>query len=118
MLITANTSQPFRRLSFRQSYKRGLIAFTVLTLFTYVLFLFTRLVPDHVDLFEGDYVYDSILEPSSIVKSNLSKWERRQDEVRRAFRHAYSGYMEYAFPADELLATSGGNSSKFRTAST
>ncbi|KAG6861017.1 hypothetical protein C0995_004870 [Termitomyces sp. Mi166 len=115
MLIPVNTREPLRWLNFRQSYKRGLIALAVLTVtvFTYALFWFTWPAPDHARLFDEDDSYDSALEPSPPLKGNFSKWERRQGEVRKAFIHAYSGYREHAFPADELLPTSGRNSSKF-----
>ncbi|KAF5371378.1 hypothetical protein D9615_009662 [Tricholomella constricta] len=46
-------------------------------------------------------------------KDQASVWEERKEEVRRAYVHAYTGYMQHAFPADELLATSGGKSNKF-----
>lgn len=39
-------------------------------------------------------------------------WDKRKDEVRDAFVHALSGYMQYAFPDDELLSFSGGKSNK------
>ncbi|KAH9475725.1 Mannosyl-oligosaccharide 1,2-alpha-mannosidase IC [Psilocybe cubensis] len=40
-------------------------------------------------------------------------WEPRKEEVRAAFRHAWSGYMMRAFPSDELLPLSGGKSDKY-----
>ncbi|KAH0578671.1 hypothetical protein H2248_003802 [Termitomyces sp. 'cryptogamus'] len=118
-LVSVNTPQPLRPfIGFRQNYKPGLIAlFTVLTC---VLLWFIWPSPISVSPFEPgigpfneDGFNDSALGLSRTSEGNISKWERRQDEVRRAFMHAYSGYMEHAFPADELLATSGGKSSKF-----
>ncbi|PPQ80066.1 hypothetical protein CVT25_001495 [Psilocybe cyanescens] len=40
-------------------------------------------------------------------------WEPRKEEVRKAFEHAWDGYMTNAFPGDELLSLSGGKSNKY-----
>ncbi|KAG8997169.1 hypothetical protein FRB93_000455 [Tulasnella sp. JGI-2019a] len=41
------------------------------------------------------------------------KWERRAQEVKDAFIHAYRGYEAYAFPADELLPLTRGGANYF-----
>ncbi|KAG5644461.1 hypothetical protein DXG03_008361 [Asterophora parasitica] len=51
--------------------------------------------------------------PPSPPNGHIPSWEERKEAVRRAYIHAYTGYMKYAFPADELLATSAGKSNKF-----
>ena len=40
-------------------------------------------------------------------------WAQRKNEVRIAFKHAWSGYKNIAYPNDELLSISGGQSNKF-----
>lgn len=40
--------------------------------------------------------------------SNATTWNERKVEVRDAYIHALSGYMKYAFPADELLPVTHG----------
>ncbi|KAF9464248.1 glycoside hydrolase family 47 protein [Collybia nuda] len=40
-------------------------------------------------------------------------WEKRKEEVRDAFVHALSGYMQHAFPYDELLPLNGGKTNNF-----
>ncbi|KDR66394.1 hypothetical protein GALMADRAFT_80958 [Galerina marginata CBS 339.88] len=51
--------------------------------------------------------------PPSPKPEEQKLWEPRKDEVREAFKHAWNGYRTRAFPADELLAVSGGNSNRF-----
>jgi len=40
-------------------------------------------------------------------------WEPKKNEVRDAFKHAWSGYRSMAYPNDELLSLSGGKSNKY-----
>jgi hypothetical protein len=39
-------------------------------------------------------------------------WIERAVQVKEAFRHAYHGYEQYAFPHDELLPVSNGSIDK------
>ena len=39
-------------------------------------------------------------------------WAIRAEQVKEAFRHAYHGYEQYAFPHDELLPLSNGSVDK------
>ena len=47
-----------------------------------------------------------------------SIWEKRAQEVKAAFVHAYSNYEKYAFPADELLPLSKGKVNKLSASRT
>ena len=47
------------------------------------------------------------------TKEEHDIWELRKNEVRNAFKHAWSGYKNIAYPNDELLSLSGGHSNKF-----
>ncbi|KDR73258.1 hypothetical protein GALMADRAFT_72667 [Galerina marginata CBS 339.88] len=40
-------------------------------------------------------------------------WDARKNEVKEAFKHAWTGYKTRAFPSDELMAVSGGKSDKY-----
>ncbi|KAF8186288.1 glycoside hydrolase family 47 protein [Pholiota molesta] len=40
-------------------------------------------------------------------------WDSRKAEVRETFKHAWKGYMDRAFPSDELSSVSGGKSDRF-----
>ena len=51
--------------------------------------------------------------PPQPTKEEQDVWEPRKNEVRNAFKHAWSGYKSIAFPNDELLSLSGGTSNKF-----
>ncbi|KAG6829250.1 hypothetical protein H0H92_005130 [Tricholoma furcatifolium] len=108
---------PFERLMSHRTYRRSVVTtVAVLTAFAFIFFWFTPPLPPHVLPFSPDdhRFYEEKLEPLPISNENVPNvWALRQDEVRRAFVHAYSGYMEHAYPADELLATSGGRSDKF-----
>ena len=53
-------------------------------------------------------------QPPQPTKQEQDVWEPRKDEVRNAFKHAWSGYMTIAYPNDELLSVSGGTSNKLR----
>ena len=52
--------------------------------------------------------------PSRPTKEEQAVWEPRKDQVREAFKHAWSGYKTIAYPNDELLSLSGGASNKLR----
>jgi hypothetical protein len=39
-------------------------------------------------------------------------WAERAAQVKEAFRHAYRGYEQHAFPHDELLPVSNGSTDK------
>lgn len=41
-------------------------------------------------------------------------WNDRAQQVKNAFVHAYTGYMDHAFPADELLPISAEKTDKYR----
>ncbi|KAF8644216.1 hypothetical protein AX16_008620 [Volvariella volvacea WC 439] len=56
---------------------------------------------------------DELGEGDHEVIVNGSKWNRRREEVKDAYLHAYKGYMEFAFPFDELLPISRGKVNKF-----
>ena len=47
------------------------------------------------------------------TKEEQDVWEPRKNEVKDAFKHAWSGYKAMAYPNDELLSLSGGSSNKF-----
>ena len=47
------------------------------------------------------------------TKEEQDIWQTRKNEVRNAFKHAWSGYKSIAYPNDELLSLSGGQSNKF-----
>lgn len=51
--------------------------------------------------------------PPPPTKEEQDIWEPRKNEVRNAFKHAWSGYKNIAYPNDELLSVSGGQSNKF-----
>ena len=51
--------------------------------------------------------------PRPPTKEEQDVWEPRKNEVRNAFKHAWSGYKSIAYPYDELLPVSGGRSNKF-----
>ena len=51
--------------------------------------------------------------PHQPTKQEQDVWEPRKNEVRDAFKHAWSGYKSIAYPNDELLSLSGGTSNKF-----
>jgi mannosyl-oligosaccharide alpha-1,2-mannosidase len=53
--------------------------------------------------------------PPQPTKEEQAVWEPRKDEVREAFKHAWSGYKTIAYPNDELLSISGGTSNKLRS---
>jgi mannosyl-oligosaccharide alpha-1,2-mannosidase len=53
--------------------------------------------------------------PPQPTKEEQAVWEPRKDEVREAFKHAWSGYKTIAYPNDELLSLSGGTSNKLRS---
>jgi mannosyl-oligosaccharide alpha-1,2-mannosidase len=40
-------------------------------------------------------------------------WDSRKAEVRETFKHAWKGYMDRAFPSDELSSVSGGKSDRY-----
>jgi hypothetical protein len=42
----------------------------------------------------------------------VSPWPARADRVRDAFRHAFDGYLQYAFPHDELQPLSNSSVDK------
>ena len=55
--------------------------------------------------------------PSNVVpppptKEEQDVWEPRKNEVRNAFKHAWSGYKSIAYPNDELKSLTGGQSNK------
>ena len=50
--------------------------------------------------------------PPQPTKEEQDVWEPRKNEVRNAFKHAWSGYKSFAYPNDELLSISGGTSNK------
>lgn len=50
--------------------------------------------------------------PPPPTKEEQDVWEPRKTEVRNAFKHAWSGYKSIAYPNDELLPVSGGQSNK------
>ena len=52
-------------------------------------------------------------QPPKEVQVDQDVWELRKNEVRNAFKHAWSGYKNIAYPNDELLSLSGGHSNKF-----
>lgn len=52
-------------------------------------------------------------QPTKEVQVEQDVWELRKNEVRNAFKHAWSGYKNIAYPNDELLSLSGGHSNKF-----
>ncbi|KAF7969462.1 hypothetical protein HWV62_27311 [Athelia sp. TMB] len=43
----------------------------------------------------------------------MSEWSIRADHVRKAYLHAWSGYLKLASPADELLPVSNGKTDNF-----
>ncbi|CCM04166.1 uncharacterized protein FIBRA_06328 [Fibroporia radiculosa] len=49
----------------------------------------------------------------SLPSHTSKKWGGRADAVRRAFRHAYAGYKEYAGDSDELLPLTDGQVDNF-----
>ncbi|CAA7263605.1 unnamed protein product [Cyclocybe aegerita] len=51
--------------------------------------------------------------PPSRPPPEQALWDGRADEVREAFRHAWTGYKEKAFPHDELASVSGGSTDKY-----
>lgn len=51
--------------------------------------------------------------PPPPTKEEQDFWNSRKNEVRNAFKHAWSGYKSVAYPYDELLPVSGGYSNKF-----
>ena len=51
-------------------------------------------------------------QPTKEVQVEQDVWELRKNEVRNAFKHAWSGYKNIAYPNDELLSLSGGHSNK------
>ena len=53
--------------------------------------------------------------PSQPTKEEQDVWEPRKNEVRNAFKHAWSGYKSIAYPNDELLSISGSSSNKLRS---
>ena len=53
--------------------------------------------------------------PPKPTKEEQDVWEPRKNEVRNAFKHAWSGYKSIAYPNDELLSLSGGASNKLRS---
>ena len=46
------------------------------------------------------------------TKEEQDVWEPRKNEVRNAFKHAWSGYKSIAYPNDELKSLTGGQSNK------
>jgi mannosyl-oligosaccharide alpha-1,2-mannosidase len=50
--------------------------------------------------------------PPPPTKEEQDVWEPRKNEVRNAFKHAWSGYKNIAYPNDELRSLSGGQSNK------
>ena len=52
-------------------------------------------------------------QPSSDTKEKQEFWGPRKNEVRDAFKHAWSNYKRIAYPNDELLSLSAGTSNKF-----
>ena len=53
--------------------------------------------------------------PPRPTKGEQHVWDLRKNEVRNAFKHAWSGYKSIAYPDDELLSISGGSSNKLRS---
>jgi mannosyl-oligosaccharide alpha-1,2-mannosidase len=53
--------------------------------------------------------------PPQPTKEEQGVWETRKNEVRNAFKHAWSGYKSIAYPNDELMSLSGGTSNKLRS---
>ena len=53
--------------------------------------------------------------PPQPTKEDQDVWDPRKNEVRNAFKHAWSGYKSIAYPNDELLSLSGGTSNKLRS---
>jgi mannosyl-oligosaccharide alpha-1,2-mannosidase len=53
--------------------------------------------------------------PPQPTKEEQDVWEPRKNEVRNAFKHAWSGYKSIAYPNDELMSLSGGTSNKLRS---
>ena len=50
--------------------------------------------------------------PLQPTKEEQAVWELRKNEVRNAFKHAWSGYKTIAYPDDELCPISGRTSNK------
>ena len=48
------------------------------------------------------------------TKQEQYVWDSRKNEVRKAFKHAWSGYKKFAYPNDELMSITGGSSNKLR----
>ncbi|KAF8066473.1 glycoside hydrolase [Lyophyllum atratum] len=99
---------PFRRISGRW------IAFLCLFA-TVTLFWLAAPLSYHLPLPHGLGPGPTDPEPPSRpgTGQDATIWDERKDEVRRAYLHALVGYKQHAFPADELLALSGGKSNKF-----
>ncbi|KAH9479527.1 Mannosyl-oligosaccharide alpha-1,2-mannosidase IA [Psilocybe cubensis] len=91
------------RLSHTRPMLRNLIYGAILFLTVYTLFNLSSLKTSQFSIFPG--TKDS----GEVVSAEV--WSSRADQVKQAFRHAYSGYVRYAAPADELapLRNSGIN---------
>ena len=59
--------------------------------------------------------HQSNLPPQPSKEQQAIIWDRRKNEVRDAFSHAWSGYKSMAYPNDELMSLSGGKSNKLRS---
>ncbi|PPR01327.1 hypothetical protein CVT24_006329 [Panaeolus cyanescens] len=47
------------------------------------------------------------------VAVDLEVWKKRKEEVRETFKFAWTGYLDKAFPHDEVLPVNGGNTDKY-----
>ncbi|KAF8628837.1 hypothetical protein AX17_005897 [Amanita inopinata Kibby_2008] len=47
------------------------------------------------------------------IDTGSSDWPKRKEQVKSAYKHALTGYMERAFPNDELAPLSGGFTNKY-----
>jgi hypothetical protein len=61
----------------------------------------------------NQFQHPSNVLPLPPTKEEQDVWEPRKNEVRNAFKHAWSGYKNIAYPNDELLSLSGRQSNKF-----
>jgi mannosyl-oligosaccharide alpha-1,2-mannosidase len=70
--------------------------------------------PPDFDYFDqGPPAVDSGSQPHRpAVSEDQAIWSTRRDQVREAFKHAWTGYKTLAYPADELFPVSGGKSNK------
>lgn len=50
--------------------------------------------------------------PNRFLSEDQRMWKSRKEEVKEAFKYAWTGYKTRAFPNDELLSVSGEGSNQ------